>query len=283
LFAAAAWTAGGHAVLAKEKRGKKGGGATAAAAAPAGGERVALEGIREPSGIAVHPALGRLFVVGDEGTVGELDKDGRTVRVDPLAANLEDVVLHPGSGMLVLLVEDPPGLVVYDPAAHAEKRRIGLDVAALLGRPHQGPKGQGFEGLAFRPEPGRPGGGVFHLAHQRAPAMLVQVAFDPLQAATVGQADVVGRWPMERYRHLTAISYDPARDGFLMIADRRVVVLGPDGHSKVQSAALDLLHPEGVCVDATGALWVADDPAGLFRFPGGVKALPSGAGPGPGR
>ena len=46
-----------------------------------------------------------------------------------------------------------------------------------------GEANQGFEGLAFRPERGRPGGGVFYLAHQRTPAMVVGLAFDPAAAA----------------------------------------------------------------------------------------------------
>ena len=242
-------------------------------------QRFTVDGVREPSGIALHPRLRHLFVVGDEGTVGELDGDGKTIRADPVAGNLEDLVFHPASGMLVLLVESPPGLVVYDPASHAEKRRIALEVAGLLlSRAPEGRKGQGFEGLAFRPEPGRPGGGVFYLAHQRSPATLVAVAFDPEHAATVGKDAVVGRWSMDRYQHLTAISYEATLGRFLLIADRRLVVLRADGTTEAESPELPFLHPEGVCLDDAGALWIADDPTGLFRYAGGVAAL-TGKGP----
>ena len=248
-----------------------------ATAADAGGQRVVVDGVREPSGIAVHPRLHHLFVVGDEGTVGELEADGRTIRVDRVPGNLEDLVFHPDSGMLVLLVESPPGLVVYDAASHVEKRRIALDVASLLqSRAPTGGKGRGFEGLAFRPEPGRPGGGVFYLAHQRSPAMVVAAAFDPLQAATVANESVVDRWRMDPYQHLTAISYDAPRSQFLLIADRRLVVLGTDGKTRARSEVLALVQPEGVCVDEAGALWIVDDPTGLVRFAGGVAALVGG-------
>jgi uncharacterized protein YjiK len=263
----------------KSKRGKQPD--SAAAASTAGGQRIAVEGVREPSGIASHPGLHHLFVVGDEGTIGELDGSGRTVRADRVAGNLEDLAFHPPSGMLILLVENPPGLVVYDAAAHRETRRITLDTAGLLGRAPEGRKAQGFEGLAFRPDAGRPGGGVFYLAHQRSPAMVVVAAFDPLQAATVGRDAVVGRWPMDPFRHLTAISYDASRDGFLLVADRRVAVVGKDGKTVSQSEVLPLLHPEGVCLDESGSLWIADDPTGLLRVPGGVAALPSGGAAGP--
>ena len=246
----------------------------AGAAAIEGEQRIAVAGVREPSGIAVHPKLRHLFVVGDEGTLGELDGTGRTLRVDPVAGNLEDLAFHPPSGMLVLLVENPPGLVVYDPVAHAERRRVALDVAGLLqSRAPEGGKGRGFEGLAFRPEAGRPGGGVFYLAHQRSPATVVAAAFDPLRATTVGPEAVVGRWPMDGYQHLTAISWDPSQDRFLLIADGRLAVLGADGATVSRSGPLAVAQPEGVCVDERGALWIVDDPTGLVRFDGGVAAL----------
>jgi uncharacterized protein YjiK len=252
------------------------------AAAAGGGQRIVVDGVREPSGIAVHPGLHRLFVVGDEGSVGELDETGRTVRADPVTGNLEDLAFHPPSGTLVLLVEDPPGLVVYDPAARRETRRLRLDTAGLLGRAPDARKAQGFEGLAFRPEAGRPGGGVFHLAHQRSPAMVVAVAFDPANATSVGGDAVVGRWPMEGYQRLSALYWDADRDRFLLIADGRLAVLGPDGATVARSGPLPMAQPEGVCLDESGALWIADDPSGLWRVPGGVSALASGTGRGPG-
>jgi uncharacterized protein YjiK len=281
LLMAAAWASFDGAAQAKDKKKRQGG--PASGSKPAQGEnaqgvntqgqKIAVTGVREPSGIAFHPGLRHLFVVGDEGTVAELDENGRTLRVDPVRGNLEDLVFHPPSGLLVLLVEDPPGLVVYDPAAHEEKRRIGLDVAALLQiRAPQGGKGQGFEGLAFRPEAGRAGGGVFYLAHQRSPARVVAVAIDPAQAASVDNAAVVTRWPLDRYQRLTAISYEASLGRFLLIADRKLAIV--DGEGTVESEhALPAVQPEGVCLDGSGALWIADDPAGLLRFAGGVAAL----------
>jgi uncharacterized protein YjiK len=244
-----------------------------AGAADAGSQRIVVAGVREPSGIAWHPGLHHLFVVGDEGTLGELDPNGRTIRADRVAGNLEDLAFHSPSGMLVLLVENPAGLVVYDAASHRETRRITLDTAGLLGRAPEGGKAQGFEGLAFRAEAGRPGGGVFYIAYQRSPAMVVAAGFDPLRAATVGQDEVVERWPMDPYRHLTALTYDSSRERFLLIADGRVAVIGRDGKTQSQSEMLPMLHPEGVCLDESGALWIADDPTGLLRVPGGVDGL----------
>jgi len=249
----------------------------AAEAAAGNGEskQIVVTGVREPSGIALHPRLHHLFVVGDEGTVGEIDQDGRTIRADPVSGNLEDLAFHPGTGTFVLLSEKHAQLVVYDPVAHQEKRRIALETDALLGQAPQVRKGQGFEGLAFRPQSGRPGGGVFYLAFQHSPPLVVAVAFDPERAVTVGKDAVVGRWDLaDRYHHLTAISYEPSLDRFLLIADRRLVVLRSDGTTESESPrALPLPHPEGVCLDESGAVWIVDDPSGLTRFAGGAASL----------
>ena len=59
-------------------------------------------------------------------------------------------------------------------------------MAAILGR-EPADRNQGFEGLVFREDAGGPGGGVFHLVHQRKPARLVALAFDPAgPARTLG-------------------------------------------------------------------------------------------------
>lgn len=273
VLALAASFALGASVVAKDKGTKKQ--RPDAAASDPGGQAIVVEGVREPSGIAAHPGLHHLFVVGDEGTVGELDANGRTIRVDRVPGNLEDLAFHPGTGTFVLLSEKHAQLVVYDPIAHHERRRIALETDALLGQAPQVRKGQGFEGLTFRPDSGRPGGGVFYLAFQHSPPLVVAVAFDPDRAGTVGKDAVVSRWDLaDRYHHLTAISYEPSLDRFLLIADRRLVVLRGDGTTESESPrALPFPHPEGVCLDERGALWIADDPTGLTRFAGGAASL----------
>ena len=139
---------------------------------------VAAAGVREASGIAWHPSRGRFFVVGDRGTLAEIEPSGAVVATHQVKGNLEDVTVHAPSGRLVLLAEKKGELVVWDPASASETARFPLDVAGILGR-EPADRNQGFEGIVFRAEAGRPGGGVFHLVHQRKPARLVTLAFDP--------------------------------------------------------------------------------------------------------
>ena len=153
------------------------------AAAPGAGlpapRPVAVAGLREASGVAWDARRDRLYVVGDRGTLLEMRASGEVTNRWPVRGNLEDVAVHAPSGRLVLLAEKKGELVVFDPAAGRETGRFTLDVDAVAGRTTGG-SNQGFEGLSFREEKGRPGGGVFLLVHQRQPARLVAIAFDPL-------------------------------------------------------------------------------------------------------
>lgn len=239
------------------------------------GEGTAVSpGVAEPSGIAFHARLRHLFVVGDEGTLAELDGDGRVLQATPLGANLEDVAVHDPSGALVLLDEVRAELIVYDVQARAVQGRWKLDTAALTGRP---PKGRdGFEGLAFRPDPGSPGGGVFYLAHQRGPAMVIALAFDPAgRPGEIGASSVLGRWEFKGLRDLTALSWSPALGRLLLLADAEdeLLVLSPDGAVE-KRLRVPGVQQEGVCLDEAGSLWVADDrAANVVRYEGGRKAI----------
>jgi uncharacterized protein YjiK len=184
------------------------------------------------------------------------------------------VAVHPPTGLLVLLSERKSALVFYDPARDEESREVRLDRLALLGE-EPADKNQGFEGLAFREEAGRPGGGLFYLVHQRAPAMVVAVAFDPARPPDrLGGDSVVQRWKLDKHGDLTAATWVPALERLLVIADERdrLLVLCEDGTVEAE-VRLPGTQQEGLCLDGEGTLWVADDRAGLLRFQGALTAL----------
>jgi uncharacterized protein YjiK len=248
---------------------------TKAAQVFAAPQRVADLGVQEPSGVVFHPGTGHLFVVGDEGTLAELDGDGRRIDARGVHGNLEDVTVHAPSGDLVLLSEKSAELILYDPAAHQEKKRWKMDTAAILGE-EPGDKNQGFEGISFRAERGRRGGGVFYLAHQRTPAMVVALVCDPASpSGRLGAEAVVARFPLEPHEDLTAVTYVPSLDRILVLTDKsdRILVLTSKGalESEVEVPGD---QQEGLTVDAKGDVWLADDKdKSLLRLPGGLRAL----------
>jgi uncharacterized protein YjiK len=243
-------------------------------------QRIADFGVKEPSGVAFHPRLQRLFAIGDEGSLAELDPEGKRIDSRAFSGNLEDVTVHEPSGDLVLLLEQESQLVLYDPAARREKKRWRMDARAILGQA-PGEANQGFEGIAFRPERGRPGGGVFYLAHQRTPAMVVGLSFDPGAAAgSLGAGAVVARWPLD-FEDLTAVAYAPSLDRILVLSDKsdRILLLGRDGRVESE-VAVPGVQQEGLAVAANGDIWIADDKdKSLLRLEGGLQALEDGSTP----
>jgi uncharacterized protein YjiK len=230
--------------------------------------------LREASGIAWHPALARFFAVGDRGSLVEIDAAGQLLRTHRVKGNLEDVAVHGPSGRLVLLAEKKGELVVWDPASASETARFPLDVAGILGRA-PAERNQGFEGIVFRPEAGRPGGGVFHLVHQRKPARLVTIAFDPAgDARTLGAAEVLARHALKPFEDLTAVTWSERLGRLLVIAesDDRLLVVSYDGTIDAEMS-LPGGQQEGLALAPDGALWVADDRLGLLRFAGAAAAL----------
>jgi uncharacterized protein YjiK len=260
---------------AKVKKDEKPG--RAEVASPLGpGTPVPVAGVREPSGVAWHPGLERLFVVGDDGSLAELDAEGAVLHTTAVGGNLEDVTVHGPSGLLVLLAEASGELVAWDPRARRETGRFPIDAAAILGRA-PADRRQGFEGLFFHARDGQPGGGVFYLVHQRGPSAVVEIAFDPTRpGGAVGAEAVVSRWPDPGFPDLTAITLLPGHDRMLVISESRdrLLSFGLDG-AAAGSVALPGLQQEGACVDGRGRLWIADDRSGaLLRFDDAASALP---------
>jgi uncharacterized protein YjiK len=152
--------------------------------------------------------------------------------------------------------------------------RFKLDLAAILGR-EPADSNQGFEGLAFRDDAEQPGGGTFYIVHQRKPARLVALTFDPTGGQrTIGAADVVARYALKPYEDLTAVTWSEPLGRLLVIAesDDRLLLVSPAG-TITGSWPLPGARQEGLAFDPQGGLWIADDLQGLFKIPGALAAL----------
>jgi len=223
-------------------------------------ERIDNVGVKEPSGIAFYPPTGHFFVVGDEGAIAELDDKGHPLKTTKIEAQIEDVTVHTPSGALILVSESRSELVLFDPASGQERKRWPIDLASVLGTgitEHN----QGFEGVAFRPEEGQPGGGIFYLTHQRSPSLVVALKFDPMgPARRLTGDDVVSRWPLT-YEGLTAITWAEPLGRLLVIADEkdRLLVIRPEDGAVESEIPIPGRQQEGVALDPSGGLWIADD------------------------
>jgi uncharacterized protein YjiK len=247
-----------------------------AAALPAGVERFAGFGVKEPSGAAWHAKRGSLYVVGDDGVLAELDGAGVKRRSFVLEPQLEDVAVHEPTGRLVLVSEAKAELLVFDPEAGRVLHRVKLDAPALL-QETPGEANQGFEGLAFRADATKPGGGFFYLAHQRMPAMVVAITLDVANPpATVGAEASVGRWPIDS-EDLTAVLWSEEMGRLLVLADAddTLLVLSEEGRVRGR-LKVPGQQQEGMAVAGDGSLWIADDKdKSVLKIPGGLGSLDS--------
>jgi uncharacterized protein YjiK len=223
-------------------------------------ERIDNVGVKEPSGIAFYPPTGHFFVVGNEGAIAELDDKGHPLKTTKIEAQIEDVTVHTPSGELILVSESRSELVLFDPASGQERKRWPIDLASVLGTGIT-EQNQGFEGVAFRPQEGQPGGGVFYLTHQRSPSLVVALKFDPMgPARRLTGDDVVSRWPLT-YEGLTAITWAEPLGRLLVIADEkdRLLVIRPEDGAVESEIPIPGRQQEGVALDPSGGLWIADD------------------------
>ncbi len=237
--------------------------------------RLGKGGALEPSGVAFDAASGHLFLVGDEGSLVEVSLEGKPLWNKVGLGNLEDVAVHSPSGNLVLLSEKKSQLVLFDPVRKTQIRKFKIDKAAILGKESSADPNEGFEGIGFQEDAKEPGGGLFYLAHQRSPAMLVAIAFDlGNHEKTIGADAVRGRYKFEGFKDLTAVSYIRELDRLLVIADHkdRLLVVKTDGKLE-DEIVLPGLQQEGIALDSAGNLWIADDQGGLLRFDGALRVL----------
>ena len=229
-------------------------------------------GVREPSGVAYDTRTKHLFVVGDEGSLVELDKNARVFKTRDVKGNLEDLAVHTPTGNLLLLSEKKSELILYDPARGQELRRWKMSRGKLLGEEH-GEKNAGFEGLAFREDRTREGGGIFYLLHQSMPEMLIGLTLDLDAPSGPLKASVVSRFILTE-KNTKAAAYVPSLDRLLVLSGKKgIVVLRMDGTAEAE-IKLGGDQPEGMCLDGDGNLWVAEDRGKeLLRFKGALEAL----------
>jgi uncharacterized protein YjiK len=221
-------------------------------------QHFAIGDVREPSGVVYVPSSSSLFVIGDEGSLARVDLQGNVVTKFPVKGNLEDVTFHPPSGKLIILNEKKGELLVTDAQTGTVSSRFSLDVAALLG-PAAGGKNEGFEGLTFRAVPGEPGGGIFYLVHQKEPAALLAIAFDPAgPGGIIGSAAKRGLREMPGRDDLTAVTVMPDKERLAVIAHHRILIMNFDGDEEFDFQ-IPGSHQEGIAFDPEGNLWIAED------------------------
>jgi uncharacterized protein YjiK len=225
----------------------------------------ALPEFPEPSGVVYHPDRKSLFVVGDEGDIGEVSLDGKLLRKVHLGGDLEAITLDPKTGLLYVAREGHEILFEVRPENFKLVRRFTID-RSWKGDPdflRRG--GDGVEGLVYVPDDADPEGGRLWVVNQFDPPVLVRLAIalrtskDKFQTARIDRAIAVEGAP------LSEVTWDPATREFLVVSAlwKRVEVLDRDGHHE-RSVRIPGFMPEGVARLPDGRFVIAQDSGGLI-------------------
>jgi len=226
-----------------------------------------LPGLPEPSGIVYHTGRKTLFVVSDEGSIGEVTLDGKVRSSRALGGDLEGITFDPATGYLYVVREGHEILFEVDPDRFTIRRRFTID-RSFEGDPDFLERGgDGIEGITFVPDPSHPEGGRFFAVNQFDPPALVELGV-PLRTS---------RERFERARVLKAyriaspplsdVSWHEALKVFLVPSAlwRSVHVIDAAGN-RLRTVRVPGIMQEGIAPLPGGAYVIAQDTGGLIRW-----------------
>jgi uncharacterized protein YjiK len=226
--------------------------------------------LNEPSGICYHEARGTLFVVGDEGDVAEIRKDGTPVANYKVRGDLEAITLVPETGLLYIGVEQDDVILEFDPVRGEVTRRFPIN-RTFQGDPNFLQRqtdryDNGIECMAFVPDPRHPEGGTFYVGNQWDPPMIMEVLV-PLKSSPAAEADarIIRVLPF-KMDDPAAMYFDPEKRLLNVVsdADNILVEITLQGELVKQYAFL-ADNQEGLCRDDEGYLYIAQDNGGIIK------------------
>lgn len=228
-------------------------------------EEWALPEFPEPSGVVYHPVRRTLFLVGDEGDVGEVSLDGKMLHQFHLGGDLESITVDPRNGLLYVGREGHEVVFELSPDTFRILRRFTID-RSWKGDPNFLRRGgDGIEGLTFVPDDRDPEGGHLWAVNQYDPPVLVELSIpmrsskEKFLTARIEKAVPVDPAP------LSEVSWQSASREFLVVSAlwKRIVVLDADGNQE-RSVHIPGFMPEGVAVLPDGRIVIAQDSGGLL-------------------
>lgn len=237
-------------------------------AAPAGPNvEWPVEEFSEPSDIVYHPGRGTLFVVGDEGDIGEVDLDGKLLRQFHFGGDLESITVDPSTGLLYVVRESHEILFEVRPDNFRILRRFTID-RSFQGDPNFLRRGgDGIEGITFVPDATHPDGGRFWAVNQFDPPVLVELAVALKTSKEKFQTARIARAIPVDYAPLSAVTWDPEYHEFLIVSAlwKRVVVVDEAGNIS-GDVRIPAFMPEGIALLPGGDVVIAQDSGGLVSW-----------------
>jgi len=229
-------------------------------------------GFNEPSGICWHTNRKTLFVIGDEGDIGEFTTDGALVKQKCIrpSADFEGVTYDPATGLLYVAIEEAESILEVDPETFEIRREFALP-RQFQGKTLLKAGGEGVEALTFIPDAKHAEGGVFYVGNQAFTlsdeediSAIFQVEL-PLRSKT-GKTRIMGYFE-PGVIDMSGLHYDPATDHILAVSDATNLILEYSrAHELLSVHAFPGDNQEGLTIDSEGFLYIAQDTGGIIKL-----------------
>jgi uncharacterized protein YjiK len=226
--------------------------------------------LREPSGICYGARSKTLFVVGDEGDLAEIQKDGTPVANYRIGGDLESIDIVPETGLLYVGVEGEDVILEFDPEKGSVTRRFPISRAfrgnAEFLKKQTTSYDNGIESIAFVPDSRHPEGGTFYVGNQWDPPMIMEVLV-PLKSSRAEEAEarILRVLPL-KMDDPAAMYYDPVTRRLNIVSDADNILIEATLEGKViKQYAFPGNEQEGVCRDDEGYLYIAQDGGGIIK------------------
>lgn len=227
----------------------------------------------EPSGIVFHPGRDTLFVVGDEGDVCEIKRNGALVKRKRIRdADFEGITCDPVTGLLYIAVEGEEKIIEIDPEEFRVLREFVIE-RIFRGATVLRAGGQGIEGIALVPDSRCREGGTFYVVNQglnlddKEDPPAVFVLDVPLRPGPGGgNVATIRRYFFLGLIDLSGLCYDESSDHLYVVSGAMNALLEITREGEVmRSLVLPGDNQEGIALDAEGFLYIAQDSGGIIK------------------
>ncbi len=233
--------------------------------------RFRTTGIPEPSGV-VRGTGASLFVVGDQGDIGEMDTSGHSIRSHHLGKyDMEGITRDPSTGLLYAVVESDSRILEIDPETFSIGHEFSIDWH-LNGGLVLDTLNVHLEGITFVPDSLYPEGGSFfvvnrssHPANNDRPSAIYEILI-PLSGDTSSAAMArVVRMIRMSVKGLSGICHVENPPGFYLVSDEENRIYKTDARGEITECyPLEGEKQEGIALDSANSLFIADDAGGTI-------------------
>lgn len=228
----------------------------------------------EPSGIVFHFQRRTLFVVGDEGDICEITKDGVLIKSKQIKGfEFEGITYDPSTGLLYAAREGDERIVEINPEDFKILHQFVIE-RTFSGSTVLKAGGEGIEAITFVPNSNHPEGGTFFVANQsfdlddKEDASAIIEVEAPIRSGSGGELEAkIIRYVPLRVIDLAGLQYDGVSDHLYVISDATNTFFEITKEGEVlRSYAFPGDNQEGITVDDEWFLYIAQDSGGIIKI-----------------